>query len=172
MKPVKGMKKYSHLFLFVILLNITSTAQNAQPNNQSASVPESLSKTAVTALQSLGKAADAISPAAESANPVAPVSPPAAPAKTEATPVKVAAREAANASPTAITQPLVSGRGIRNPMSKNLKGQTTGDAKIDELIVAAAMRHGVEPLLLYSVMCQESAFNDGAISPKGARGLM
>lgn len=57
-------------------------------------------------------------------------------------------------------------------MGKSLKGQTTGDVKIDEFIVAAATRHGVEPLLLYSVMCQESAFKGRAISPKGARGLM
>ena len=171
MKRVKGMKKYSHLFLFVVLLNATSNAQNAQPNNQSASVPESLSKTAVTALRSLGKAAAAISPSAESAPPAEPVSLPPA-AKNEAPAVKEAARGAASASASAITRPLVSGRGIRNSMSKSLKGQTTGDVKIDELIVAAATRHGVEPLLLYSVMCQESAFKGRAISPKGARGLM
>jgi soluble lytic murein transglycosylase-like protein len=36
----------------------------------------------------------------------------------------------------------------------------------------AATRYGVEPLLLFSVMSQESAFNSQAVSPKGARGLM
>src|SRR5262249_51391197 len=39
-------------------------------------------------------------------------------------------------------------------------------------IVNAATQHGVEPLLLFSVMHQESAFNSQATSPKGARGLM
>ncbi|MGE0130076.1 MAG: lytic transglycosylase domain-containing protein [Blastocatellales bacterium] len=57
-------------------------------------------------------------------------------------------------------------------MSQKLNGQTTGNARIDAIIVSAASRHGVEPLLLYSVMCQESAFKDRAVSPKGARGLM
>jgi len=167
------MKKYSHLFLFVVLLNATSNAQNSQPGAQSVKAPESLNKTAVTALQSLGKAAAAISPmAGEITKPAAPVYSPAATVKTEATSGKGPAREAANASATAIAQTLVSGRGIRNPMSNRLKGQTTGDPKIDELIVAAATHHGIEPLLLYSVMCQESAFKGRAVSPKGARGLM
>ena len=44
-------------------------------------------------------------------------------------------------------------------MSKQLKGQTTGNMKIDEILVEAGTEHGVEPLLLYSVMHQESAFN-------------
>ena len=57
-------------------------------------------------------------------------------------------------------------------MTQRLNGQTTGNARINEIIVAAATRHGIEPLLLYSVMHQESAFNSQAVSPKGARGLM
>ncbi|MBO0860735.1 MAG: lytic transglycosylase domain-containing protein [Chloracidobacterium sp.] len=76
------------------------------------------------------------------------------------------------ASPTAISWAPFAGRGFRNEVSRSLRGQTTGDARIDEIIVDAATQHGVEPLLLFSVMHQESAFNSGAISAKGARGLM
>jgi|SRR5215468_1251595 len=177
MKQVKGMKKYSALFLLVVLLNSTS---KAQPINQSATATESLSRTAVTALQSLGWAVTAIFyPGAEIANPAAPAPLPLAAAKAEAAPVKGAAQAVVNAGATAYTQTLASGpqtlipgRGFRNPVSKSLKGQTTGDQKIDGLIVSAASYHGIEPLLLYSVMCQESAFNGQAVSPKGASGLM
>jgi soluble lytic murein transglycosylase-like protein len=78
----------------------------------------------------------------------------------------------AGASATAIASAPISGRGFRNSVNKRLKGQTTGNTRIDEIICAAATRHGVEPLLLFSVMHQESAFNSQAVSPKGARGLM
>src|SRR5262244_2206074 len=150
MKQVKGMKKYSSLFLLVVLLNSTS---KAQPINQSATATESLSRTAVTALQSLGWAVTAIFyPGAEIANPAAPAPLPLAAAKAEAAPVKGAAQAVVNAGATAYTQTLIPGRGFRNPVSKSLKGQTTGDQKIDGLIVSAASYHGIEPLLLYSVM--------------------
>jgi len=114
---------------------------------------------------------------AEIAVPVAPLYLPAPPARIdapaiEAMPIKVMDRGIANASATAIASAPVSGRGFRNSVSKRLRGQTTGNARIDEILVLAATRHGVEPLLLYSVMHQESAFNSQAISPKGARGLM
>ncbi|MGH9767166.1 MAG: lytic transglycosylase domain-containing protein [Blastocatellia bacterium] len=97
---------------------------------------------------------------------------PAASAKDEAASVTKTLREAVNAKSTATTRTPASGRGIRNSASQDLRGQTTGDAKIDALLVSAATRHGIEPLLLYSVMCQESQFKSQAISPKGARGLM
>ncbi|MGB7925211.1 MAG: lytic transglycosylase domain-containing protein [Pyrinomonadaceae bacterium] len=56
--------------------------------------------------------------------------------------------------------------------SKSLDGFTTGDPKIDSFIVESGTRHGVDPVLIYSIMHQESSFKRGAISPKGARGLM
>lgn len=56
--------------------------------------------------------------------------------------------------------------------SKSLDGFTTGDPKIDSIIVESGTRNGVDPVLIYSIMHQESSFKRGAISPKGARGLM
>lgn len=139
------MKKYSHLFLFVVLLNTTSNAKNIQSGSPNATVSQNLGQTAVTVVQSLGNAAAAISPRAKIKKPA-----PKSPAKPA----------------------TVAGRGVRNTVSQKLNGQTTGNSAIDRLIVMAATRNGIEPLLLYSVMSHESAFNDRAVSPKGACGLM
>ncbi len=53
-----------------------------------------------------------------------------------------------------------------------LRGFTTGNAQIDGYLIDAGTRNGIDPLLLYSIMHQESSFKSHAISPKGARGLM
>jgi soluble lytic murein transglycosylase-like protein len=177
MKRVKGMKKYSHLFLFVVLLNATVNAQSTQPGNQRAAESQGLSRTGIAALQSLGRAATTLAlMTAEIAVPVAPLYFPAPPAigapAIEAAPIRVVDRAGAGAISAAAAAAPISGRGLRNSVTQRLNGQTTGNAKIDEIIVAAASRHGIEPLLLYSVMHQESAFNSQAVSPKGARGLM
>src|SRR5262245_8717633 len=177
MKRVKGMKKYSHLFLCVVLRNATVYAQTAQQGDQRAAESQGLNRTGIAALQSLGRAATTLAlMTAEIAVPVAPLYLPAPPAigapAIEAAPIKVADRVTAGANSTAAAAAPTSGRGVRNTVIPRLKGQTTGNTKIDEIIVVAATRHGVEPLLLYSVMHQESAFNSQAVSPKGARGLM
>jgi soluble lytic murein transglycosylase-like protein len=166
------MKKYSHLFLFVVLLNVTVHAQTTQPGDQRAAESQGPNRTGIAALQSLGRAATTLAlMTAEIVVPVAPLYLPAAPATIdgpaiEATPLQVLDRMGAIASAP------ISGRGFRSSVNRRLKGQTTGNARIDEIICAAATRNGVEPLLLYSVMHQESAFNSQAVSPKGARGLM
>jgi soluble lytic murein transglycosylase-like protein len=189
MKLVKVMKKYTHLFFFVVLLfnitanaqsihlNAAANAQNIQYGDQRAATPEERSRTEVGALQSLGRAATTLAlMTAEIVVPVAPLYSPDPTATFEASPVrapiKVMDEGNANESATAISWSPISGRGFRNSVSKMLKGQSTGNVRIDEIIVNAATQHGVEPLLLFSVMNQESAFNSQAVSPKGARGLM
>ncbi|MDT4955543.1 MAG: hypothetical protein QOJ02_3681 [Acidobacteriota bacterium] len=57
-------------------------------------------------------------------------------------------------------------------VSTSLKGFTTGDPKVDSFIIESGTRNGVDPVLLYAQMHQESSFKRAAISPKGARGLM
>jgi soluble lytic murein transglycosylase-like protein len=49
---------------------------------------------------------------------------------------------------------------------------STGNARVDGLIRFYGNQHGVDPFLIYCLMSQESKFTSGAISPKGAMGLM
>ncbi|HEY0348370.1 MAG TPA: lytic transglycosylase domain-containing protein [Pyrinomonadaceae bacterium] len=53
-----------------------------------------------------------------------------------------------------------------------LRGYTTGSPDVDGYLLQSGTNNGVDPLLLYSVMHQESSFKSHAVSPKGARGLM
>lgn len=53
-----------------------------------------------------------------------------------------------------------------------LSGFTTGNSVVDAFIVDSGKRNAVDPLLLYSIMHQESTFKRNALSPKGASGLM
>jgi Transglycosylase SLT domain len=70
--------------------------------------------------------------------------------------------------PTLYTPP----RNAPTVVGRSLEGYTTGDPKVDAFIVESGVRNGVDPILLYAQMHQESSFKRGAISPKGARGLM
>ena len=56
--------------------------------------------------------------------------------------------------------------------NSSLEGFTTGNAEIDGYIVESGKRNAVDPLLLYSIMHQESSFKRRALSYKGASGLM
>ena len=47
-----------------------------------------------------------------------------------------------------------------------------GRAQVDEIVEQSAAVHGVDPLLVRSVMQVESNYNPNALSPKGAMGLM
>jgi soluble lytic murein transglycosylase-like protein len=58
------------------------------------------------------------------------------------------------------------------PINPSLGGFTTGNADIDTFIIESGKRNSVDPLLLYSIMHQESSFKTRAMSYKGARGLM
>jgi transglycosylase-like protein with SLT domain len=176
MKLVLVMKKYTHLFLLflVLLFNLaTANAQNIQyiqSGNRRAATPE-VSRTGFWPLQSLSRAATTLAlMTAEIAVPMGPLYTPEPPATIEAPPAPIKVMNQVNqvvVGPSVI--PIAS---LRTSVSKQLKGQTTGDMKIDEILVEAGTEHGVEPLLLYSVMHQESAFNTQATSHKGARGLM
>jgi hypothetical protein len=56
--------------------------------------------------------------------------------------------------------------------SAGLKGFTTGNPVHDSYIVDSSRRYGIDPLLIYSQMHQESSFHIRATSNKGASGLM
>jgi soluble lytic murein transglycosylase-like protein len=49
---------------------------------------------------------------------------------------------------------------------------STGNIQIDNLIRFYGKQHGVDPYLVFCLMSQESKFTRGALSPKGAQGLM
>src|SRR5256714_6946279 len=63
-------------------------------------------------------------------------------------------------------------RMVAASSGNSLNGFTTGNSQVDALIIESSKRNGVDPVLLYSIMHQESTFNQRAVSPRGARGLM
>jgi soluble lytic murein transglycosylase-like protein len=81
-------------------------------------------------------------------------------------------RIAARLSPEALAPADATQPEARTAAGGSLDGFSTGSQLVDTLIVDSAARYGVDPLLIYSIMHQESTFKQRAISPKGARGLM
>jgi soluble lytic murein transglycosylase-like protein len=74
--------------------------------------------------------------------------------------------EAANKPPSVITADAEFG------LNESTQAWSTGNARIDNLIRYYSTQHGVDPFLVYCLMSQESSFNTGATSYKGAQGLM
>jgi soluble lytic murein transglycosylase-like protein len=74
----------------------------------------------------------------------------------------------ARASETLYERPCL----VASAASGSLNGFTTGNSQVDAFIIESGGRNGVDPVLLYSIMHQESTFKQRAVSPKGARGLM
>lgn len=84
--------------------------------------------------------------------------------------VKIQAQKVDSARVSGRTKRLV--RLTSQPINPSLGGFTTGNSDVDNLIVESGRRNSVDPLLLYSIMHQESSFKPRALSHKGARGLM
>lgn len=64
---------------------------------------------------------------------------------------------------------VASGAGMLS--SSNL-AWSTGNNRVDGLIRLYGGQYGVDPYLIYCLMSQESSFMSGAVSSKGAQGLM
>ncbi|MCA1633304.1 MAG: lytic transglycosylase domain-containing protein [Acidobacteria bacterium] len=89
--------------------------------------------------------------------------------------LKLTARSVEQARTSRVTASLISDArpsDMAMAVGKSLDGFSTGDASVDALIVESGTRHGVDPVLLYSIMHRESSFKKRALSNKGASGLM
>src|SRR5260370_12807422 len=75
-----------------------------------------------------------------------------------------------NVAPTVLVYDSLAGASVNS--SSALRGYTTGNTQVDQYLINSATNNAVDPLLLYSIMHQESSFKSHAVSPKGARGLM
>jgi soluble lytic murein transglycosylase-like protein len=87
--------------------------------------------------------------------------------------LKLTARVTPSAVPSA--QPSTAPRptpALQMAAGTALEGFSTGDTNVDGFIVNSSNRHGVDALLIYSIMHRESSFKKFALSYKGARGLM
>jgi soluble lytic murein transglycosylase-like protein len=83
--------------------------------------------------------------------------------------VESVAREIAVANQPALL--MVAGAESALGAPSNL-AWSTGNNKVDNLIRLYGGQYGVDPYLVYCLMSQESSFMSGAVSPKGAQGLM
>jgi soluble lytic murein transglycosylase-like protein len=79
--------------------------------------------------------------------------------------VEEVAKQIADANKPAVVSEIA-------PNSASSQNWTTGNARVDGLIRFYGSQHGVDPFLIYCLMSQESKFTSGAVSPKGAMGLM
>jgi soluble lytic murein transglycosylase-like protein len=85
--------------------------------------------------------------------------------------VNASALLAPSLAASALVQPTLMSSASAADLT-SLRGFTTGSAQVDGYLIDSGTKNGIDPLLLYSVMHQESSFKSHAVSPKGARGLM
>ncbi len=93
-------------------------------------------------------------------------------AKTGALPAVAADAGKSNTAAPAALRSATPAPSLRMAAASALDGFSTGNADVDRFIVESSNRHGVDPLLIYSIMHRESSFKKFALSHKGARGLM
>jgi len=93
-------------------------------------------------------------------------------ARGAARPAEAAAKASAAEAPVSLSPAAPRRAPFEMAAGESLAGFSTGDPRIDALIVGAGRRHGVDPVLLYAVMHRESSFKRMAVSHKGASGLM
>ena len=82
--------------------------------------------------------------------------------------VEDVARQIAEANKPA---PVVNADASQASLAGN-QAWSTGNIQVDNLIRFYGKQHGVDPYLIFCLMSQESKFSKGAVSPKGAQGLM
>jgi soluble lytic murein transglycosylase-like protein len=87
-------------------------------------------------------------------------------------PLAVAPAGTSNAAAPATLRSAAPAPSLRMAAASALDSFSTGDANVDRFIIESSNRHGVDPLLIYSIMHRESSFKKFALSNKGARGLM
>ncbi|MGC2234880.1 MAG: lytic transglycosylase domain-containing protein [Pyrinomonadaceae bacterium] len=95
--------------------------------------------------------------------------------KTSKQPVKKNTQNTVYSQSSPVNKPATSVKLVNKTVmsvSRSLSGYSTGDSIIDSYIVESSSRYGVDPLLIYAQMNQESSFKLKATSYKGARGLM
>lgn len=91
---------------------------------------------------------------------------------------KSPAKEKSLVKKTVQTMNVPEGLGVKSytktimSAGRSMSGFTTGSVEIDSYIEESSRRYGIDPLLIYAQMHQESSFKIKATSYKGASGLM
>lgn len=91
---------------------------------------------------------------------------------------KTTAKEKTLVKKTASSMNVSDGLGVKSytktimASGRSMSGFTTGSVEIDSYIEESSRRYGIDPLLIYAQMHQESSFKIKATSYKGASGLM
>jgi soluble lytic murein transglycosylase-like protein len=68
--------------------------------------------------------------------------------------------------------PVIAASEASSALIAGNQSWSTGNIQVDNLIRFYGKQHSVDPYLIFCLMSQESKFSKGALSPKGAQGLM